>query len=338
MGNRSFAIAAALTGLVYAMTGIAPAQFGYEDFFVVALISSFLVFSLAGFNLVFILEEVVYDVQRLTPLNDARYRFGPTVTVALLAWLLPLSPRVGLPAFPTVWIASVVSLVILAGWWFLRAFNPIREGPVLKELHMLVASSILMTGLIDGIQLLGGQAGLINSLFAYLVLVGTWLYVSYTTLQRTHFLLQGTNAVPWLLILLSASFALVQHAFLHFRAEEGLGVSVLLNQRLAYLVVGIMIGMAVYLAEASWRIFRRIRDDRRFTPTGRIIAGRFARVAETLFSAEKGVIQGAAYRVFAGIDVMLPGHQKAPQRPGMLHVGWELDQDSGRVTRLDEEE
>ncbi len=333
MKNRSFAVAAILTTAIYAITAVAPTRLGYEDFFVVALVSSLLVFALAGFNMVFVLEEIVYDIQRLNPLRLSVWRFAPTFLVLTLAWLLPLLPRIGLPWLRATWIAALILLVIMGGWWFLRAFNPIREGPVLKELHLLLFGSLLMTGLIDSIQLLADQTGILPSLVAYVVLVGTWMYVSYTTLQRTHFLLGGRNAIPWLLILLSASFALVQHAFLHYRVDSTVGINVLLNQRLAYIVVGVAIGMAVYIAEAAWRIFRRLRDDGRLTPRGRILAGRFARLAENLFNAEKRVLQGSAYQIYAGVDSLLPG-----PKGFRVHPGWELDHEKGTVRRLDAEE
>ncbi len=328
MRSRAFVVAGALTGLFYALTAWTPIAVGYEDFFVVALVSSFLIFALAGFNLIFVLEEIVFDVGRLARLRSPMWRFGPTLLVLTLAWVLPLLGDLG-SALRTTWIVAVANLVLLGSWWFLRAFNSLDEGPVLRELHLLVISSLLMASLIDitGATVAAPRAS--YSFIPFFILVGTWLYVTYTTLQRTHFLLGGDNAVPWLLIMLSASFALVQHSLLHFRVEGTLGVQVILTQRLAYLVAGLAIGMAVYVVEAVWRVLRSLRDEKGLGPQGRIIAGRVARVAESLFSVEKKLIRGTAYQVYAGMDRLLPGNQVAPR-----HRGWELDMDTGKVSPI----
>ncbi len=334
MRTRAFVVAGALTALVYGLTAWTPIAVGYEDFFVVALLSSFLIFALAGFNLIFILEEIVYDLQRVTQLRHPAWRFGPTLLVLALAWLLPAIGGAG-PDLKATWIVAIADLVILGSWWFLRAFNPIPEGPILKELHLLVVTTLLMGLLIDitGMSVDAPRASF--SFIPFFILVGTWLYVTYTTLQRTHFLLGGNNAVPWLLIMLSASFALVQHSLLHFRVEGTLGVQVILTQRLGYLVAGLAVGMAVYVVHAVWRVLRSLRDERNFSPRSRIIAGRFARVAEGVLSMEERLLKGTAYQVYAGMDKLLPGHHRAPR-----HQGWELDMETGKVSpiRADEEE
>ncbi len=332
MRSRAFVVAGALTALFYALTAWTPLAVGYEDFFIVALVSSFLIFALAGFNLIFVLEEMVFDLQRVAHLRHPAWRFAPTFLVLGLAWVLPFAGPL-FEVFRTTWIVALADLVLLGSWWFLRAFNPIREGPVLKELHLLVVTTIVMAAIIDlaGASVAAPRAS--YSFIPFFVLVGTWIYVSYTTLQRTHFLLGGNNAVPWLLIMLSASFALVQHSLLHFRVEGALGVQVILTQRLAYLVVGLAIGMAVYVAEASWRVLRSIRDDRRLSPRGRILAGRFARLAEGLFSVEKRILEGTAYQVYAGMDRLLPGQHVAPK-----HRGWELDMETGKMRPIGSEE
>ncbi len=340
MERRSYIVAGALTGLLYAITAWTPTAFGLEDFFVVALLSSLLVFALAGFNLVFILEEVVFDIRRLSHLRHPAWRFGPTLAVLALAWLLPMAWRVGAPVTKALWVVAIAHSILLGCWWFFRAFNPVPDGRVLRELHLFVAGTLLMAGVLDTIQLVAGRPGIFPSLLAYLVLIGTWVYVSYTTLQRTHFLMGSRNAVPWLLILMSASFAIIQHAFLHYRVEGSLGIAFVLNQRLAYLVVGLGFGIAVYLAQAMWRIFRSLRDDRSLSPKGRIVAGRFARLAESLLSAEHRLIEGATASVYQGMDRLLPGSHRDPVQHdwSLRPTGWELDHETGRVRRLDSEE
>lgn len=332
MGNRAFAVAGALVVLVYALS-FWTALLELEDFYVVAVLSSLLVFALAGFNLVFILEEVVYDAHRLTRLVHPAWRWVPTVFVLGLAVGLPFLDRAGGPRFPALWIASLVAAAIMFGWWFVRLVNRLEEGRVLKELHLLVVGGLAAAGLIDGARLLTSSPGFFPTLLAYLVLVGTWLYVSYTTLQRTQFLLRGGDAMPWLLILLGASFALLQHAYLHFRVEGQLGVEVLVNQRVAYIVAGIVVGIAFYVAQNVWRILRAIRDERAVGPRGRVLAGRFARLAEGLLHTERRLLEGTAYRVYQGVERVIPGQHTAPARPG-----WELDTESGTLRRMDEEE
>ncbi len=335
MGNRAFAVAGAMTLVIYGITAWTPSAFGLEDFFVIALLSSLLVFALAGFNAVFILEEMMYDIQRLSHFRHPLWRFVPTLAVLALAWGLPALSWTGMPFLRTLWIVAIVHSVILGGWWFVRAFNPIPEGPVLKELHLIVAGTSSMAALIDVIRTVRNEPGIFPSVLAYLVLIGTWFYVSYTTLQRTRFLMGRGNATPWLLILMSASFAIIQHAFLHYNTQTGLGIAFLLNQRLGYVIFGIGVGMAVYLVQALWRIFRSLRDERTVSPTGRIIAGRLARIAESLLSAEQRVIEGTAASVYRGVDRLLPGRREDEAwRP----TGWELDHRTGTLRRFGDSE
>lgn len=331
--ERAFLVSAVIVAFLYAITAWTPLAFDLDDVGIVALLSSFGVIALAGFNLVFILEEVVFDAHRNLSLRSPTWRLAPLVVVLLTAVGLPLIWGPGNVPWSGVWFASLAGLVVLGSWWLFRAFNPVREGPVLEELHLFVAGILLIGAVTDGLGSLQGQTGLLPSLLAYLVLVGTWIYVSYTTLQRTHFLLRGSDVGPWLCILLSASFALLNHAFLHFRLEGGAGVAVLLGQRIGYLAAGLWVGVGFYVLRSSWRVLRYLRDDRRFTPRGRLAAGRLARLMESLLETEHR-LEDAAERVYHRVNRALPGYA------GMAAAtpqSWEFDASHGNLRPIEDE-
>jgi len=176
-------------------------------------------------------------------------------------------------------------------------------------------------------RLLVQQTGFLPSLIVYMLLIGTWVYVSYTTLQRTQFLLRADNALPWLCILLSASFALLQHASFHYRVEGVVAVAVLVQQRVAYLVIGLWAGIGFYVVHGMWRVLRAIRDDRRMKPRGRILAGSLARFTESILGTERR-LEVAAATLFEGMDLLLPGTHRPPRLPQ-----WELDE--GDLVRVE---
>ncbi len=327
LGRRAFAASGAIVALFYVLTAWTPLAFDVDDFALVALLSSFGVFALAGFNLVFLLEEIVFDTHRLLDLRHPHWRYVPLAVVCALAVGQPLLwPPRDLPA-PAVWYASLVGVAILGGWWIVRAFNPLREGTLLRELHLFTVGVLAIGAVTDAVGLLHEQRGILPSLLAYLLLVGTWIYVSYTTLQRTHFLLQSHDPGPWLCILLSASFALLNHAFLHFRLEGTAGVNVLLDQRVAYLIFGLWVGVGFYVVRNGWRVLRHLRDDRRLSPGGRIAAGRLARLMEDILVTERR-LEDAAGRVYRSVDRALPGG------PGGARRGWEFDAHEGGMRPL----
>lgn len=325
--RRAFLVSGVIVAALYGLTAWTPLAFDLEDFGVVALLSSFGVIALAGFNAVFVMEELVFDVHRLLEFRHRAWRFVPLVVVVALSLAPPLVWGPGSVPWLGLWFASLVGTVVLGGWWLLRAFNPVREGPVLVELHLFVAGILLIGVVTDGVVSLRGQTGLLPSLVAYLALVGTWVYVSYTTLQRTQFLLRGSDAGPWLCVLLSASFALLNHAFLHFRLEGSAGVAVMLEQRIGYLAFGLWVGVGFYVLRSSWRVLRYLRDDRRFTPTGRVAAGRLARIVERALETEHR-LEDAAGTVYRRVDRALPGHEARRE-------GWEFDARGGHLRRLD---
>lgn len=331
MQERAFAVAGAFVALLYAATAWAPIAFDVDDFSVLALLSSFAVFALAGFNLVFILEEVLFDAHRELRVARKVLQFAPSVLVVVLAGGLPVIEHYGGGTAPTLWVASVIWTILYIGWWVFRAVNPVEEEPILRELHMLTAGTLAATGLVDLASIVRPGAGVLPSVLMYGVLVGTWIYVSYTSLQRAHFLLRGQNAIPWLCILLSASFALLQHASFHYQVEGARAITQLLEQRVGYLVAGIWIGLAFYVVQGLWRVLRRIRDSRSVGARARIMAGSLARMAEGLAATEHR-IQGVAVTLFSGMDRILPGHQKRPKVP----VGsWDLGEHGMAAVAVD---
>lgn len=328
LGRRAFLVATAFVAVLYAATAWTPLAFPLADFFVVAVVASFMVFGLAGFNLVFVLEEVVYDVHVRLHVRHPLWQTVPTILVLGIAAALPLWEARGGPQFPALWTASLVSSAFLLGWWFIALVNHLRGGEVLRELHLLVVGALFASGAADAVQLLARLPLFMPSLVAYLVLIGTWVYVTYTTLQRTHFLLKGDNAAPWVAILLGASLAILAHAQVLF-AQRGTGaITDLADTRLHYLSIGLWVGIAFYVARSLGRILATARDTAGLGARSRKVAGQAARVAGTIEGTER-ILKGTADRALRAVDHALPGHS-AP--PPTKPVGWEVD--DGKLRRL----
>ncbi|MCA1812070.1 MAG: hypothetical protein LC623_08690 [Halobacteriales archaeon] len=319
MGRRAFLVALALVLLLYGVTASGGVAFDLEDLFVVAVLMSFAIFALAGFNLVFLLEEMVYDAHRLLHLRSRAWLAVPTLLALALALLIPEWERHGGPRLPALWVASVLVSAGLLGWWAVRALEPVRDDTaVVRELHLLVLGALGATALADAIHYLQQASALVPSLVAYVILLGTWVYVSYTTLQRTHFLLRGSNALPWVAILLSASFAIVAHAQARFLEQGNEAVERLVGQRVTFMVIGVWIGIGFYAARAGWRLLSGIARQRRGAV--RVVAKEGARVAGGVLATER-LVEAATYRLYKGLDRVLPGSHQPPEP--IRGSGWE---------------
>lgn len=319
MGRRAFLVGAVLVLLLYGLTASSGLAFHLEDLFVVAVVMSFAIFSLAGFNLVFVLEEMVYDAHRLLHLRSRAWLALPTLLALALALLLPVWERHGGLHLPALWGASVLVSAGMLGWWAVRALEPIpNDAAIVREMHLLVLGALAATGLADAIRYLQEASGLVPSLVAYVALLGTWVYVSYTTLQRTHFLLRGTNALPWVSILLSASFAIVAHAQALFLAQGTGAVEHLVGQRVTYMVIGAWIGIGFYAARAVWRLLAGLAATRRGAM--RAVAKEGARVASGVLATER-LVEQATYQLYKGMDRVLPGSHRPPAP--IRGAGWE---------------
>jgi hypothetical protein len=310
MGRRAFLVATILVLALYGLTAWGGIAFHLEDLFIAALVMSFAIFGLAGFNLVFVLEEMVYDAHRILHLRSRAWLALPTLLALGLALLLPAWEAHGGLHLPALWVASVLVAAGMLGWWAVRALEPIRhDAAIVREMHLLVLGALAATGLADAIHYLQEASGLVPSLVAYVALLGTWVYVSYTTLQRTHFLLRGTNALPWVSILLSASFAIVAHAQALFLAQGSPAVEHLVGQRVTSMVVGVWTGIGFYAARALWRLLSGIAGSRKGTV--RVVAKEGARVAGGVLATER-LVESATYKVFKGMDRLIPGSHRPP--------------------------
>ncbi len=319
MGSRSFVVASTFVVVLYALTFWTHLALQVQDFFVIALVVSFAIFILAGFNLVFVLEEIVYDTHVLLHLRWRGWLAAPSIYVLALTIGLPMWARRGGPELPVLWSAAAVCTLLLASWWFLRLFNRLDDRRILPELHLFVVGALAAAALADGITYLQALRGILPSLVAYLALIGTWVYASYTTLQRTHFLLRGDNAYPWVAILLGASFAILAHAQVLFQAGGSGAVADLVHLRMDYLIAGVWLGIAFYVLRGLWRILRFLRSQAGLGARSRRVAGQAAQVAEGLLGTERLVEEGVT-AFFRSLDQLLPGTQRPPR-----HIGWELD-------------
>lgn len=315
MRGRAFVVATAFVFSLYALTFWTRLAFPLQDFFVLAVLVSFGVFGLAGFNLVFVLEEVVYDAHVRVHVRGRFWAAMPTAFTLALVVGLPLWDDYGGPSLPVLWIASVAGAVLLLSWWFLAWAKGIEGTAVLRELHLFVLGALAATTLADGVRALDALEtlpGLVPSLLAYAVLIGTWVYVSYTTLQRTHFLLRADNWRPWVSILLGASFAILAHSQVLVAREGTRAVADLVDLRITWIVAGVWLGIAFYLARGLNRIFRFVRQTRGLGARSTSLAGTAERVAGGLMDTEK-VVHDAAAAVFRGLDTVIPGGKASPK-------------------------
>jgi hypothetical protein len=325
LGRRAFAIATPIVLGIYGVTGWTGAFFGGDDLLVVAVILGFAIFGLSGFNLVFVLEEMVYDAHRLLPKRFKTKAWLAVPTLALVALTFGL-PRFGLEdSLRATWVASIACFALMVGWWIFSAFNDLDIGPtILRELHLFVASLLLIAALADSIPVLVAAEALIPGLIAYLALIGTWVYVSYTTLQRTHFLLRGRNAAPWIAILLAATYAIVAQAqALSAAANETQIVQELFQVRMEYMVAGVALGIGFYVGRSVWRGLRLISRSKDFER----LPAEAAAVAQGMLGPERGVGH-ATFGLYRALDGALPGSRLKAR-------GWELDEETQRVRRLD---
>ncbi|HUR61074.1 MAG TPA: hypothetical protein VM286_01750 [Candidatus Thermoplasmatota archaeon] len=321
MGRRAILVATVFVALLYGLTAWGGLALHLEDLFVAAVVMSFAIFALAGFNLVFVLEEMVYDAHRLLHLSRRAWLAVPTLLALALALLIPGWERASGLRFPALWVSSVLVSMVMLGWWATRAVSPVHNNAtVVREMHLLILGALGACALADAIQYLQHASGLVPSLAAYLALLGTWVYVSYTTLQRTHFLLRGRNALPWVSILLSASFAIVAHAQTLFLAEGSDAVEDLVGQRVTYMVIGVWTGIGFYAARGVWRLLSgvaRVREG-----AVRTVAKEGARVASSVAATER-LVEAATYRIYKGLDRVIPGAQQPPEP--IRRTGWEPD-------------
>jgi hypothetical protein len=313
MRGRAFVVASAFVLSLYALTFWTRLAFPLEDFFVMAVLVSFAIFVLAGFNLVFVLEEVVYDAHVRIHVSGRLWGLVPTGLCIALAWGLPLWRVEGGPSLPALWIASIVGALLLLFWWTVAWAHDVREQTVLREIHLFVIGALAATALADGVRALNGLPSLVPSILAYLALIGTWVYASYTTLQRTHFLLKGENWRPWVSILLGASFAILAHAQVLVQQSGTEAVSDLVDLRVAYLVAGVWLGIAFYAARGMSRVLRFVQEAGALGDRGRRIVGGAGRVTGGLEGTER-VLEGAAAAVFRRIDHVLPGADQPPRK------------------------
>lgn len=325
LGGRAFLVATAMVAFLYAATAWTTFAFPLADFFVVAVVASFSVFALAGFNLVFVLEEVVYDIHVRLHVRHRAWEAGPTMLVLALAIALPVWESKGGPGMPALWTVSIAASLALVSWWFVAVVNGIEGRAVLRELHLFVIGALAASAAADALVLLERLPHIIPSLIAYLLLIGTWVYVTYTTLQRTHFLLRGDDAAPWVAILLGASLAILAHAQILFRTQGSQALTDLADTRLHYLSIGLWIGIAFYVLRSLARILGYLRDTGGLGARSRHVAGQAAHIAGTLEGTAQGV-QDVAGAVLRTIDHALPGQAAPPRKPS----GWELDADGLR--------
>ncbi len=301
-------IAAAVTILIYAATAWLPA-IGVKDLFVLTILVGFGLFVLAGFNLLFVLEEVVYDIHRLLRVRGTGWLVLPLLLGLALIPVVYLGEDwfgISMSALKFMVPFGVVLLVI--GWIIRWRIRPRGESQ-LREVHLLVVGAIAGAGLADAVALLRDAGGLVPSIVAYLSFIFTWLYVSYTALQRAQYFIPGGDLLPWIAVLLSSSFAIVAHVHSLFGVAGQAGLQYQVDLRVGYLIFGVWLGLTFFVLRGLWRTFQFVRDERMMGSRVRRTAGTLARVTEELIRTEDR-LGSATYRLFERVDRLLPGGRK----------------------------
>lgn len=313
MTRRAPWIAGAVTIFLYAATAWLP-FIGVRDLFVLTVLVGFGVFVLAGFNLLFVMEEIVYDIHRLLHLRGRWWQAMPLLVGAALIPLVYLGePALGISLGTLRFMVPFGVTLLVIGWAIRLKIHPAGEAQ-LREIHLLVVGAIAGAVVADAVGLLHNVDGILPSVIAYLTFVGTWVYVSYTTLQRAQYFLKGSDVFPWIGLLFSSSFAILAHIHSLYRTAGSAGLEYQLDLRVGYLVFGVWLGLAFFVMRGLWRLLQFLRDTRGVAAPLRRTAGQLARVTEELIRTEDR-LEGAAARLLEGVDRLLPGHHDEPKTP-----------------------
>lgn len=308
LGRRAAVVAVVATGLLYAVTAWTPLV-GVKSALVLALLVAFVVFALAGFNVLFVVEEVLFDIHRQLHIRGTFWNAVPTLVLIgvtpLVYWLLPL---VGL-RWPTLQIGMPLVLLLLLIAWIVRW----RVGPhaleLVHEAHFLSIGIIVGAGLADIVAMLHQVEGIIPSIVAYLSIIVTWVFVSYTTLQRAQYFLRAGDVLPWMALLFASAFAVLAHVHFLYGTAGAPGLAAVQDVRVNYLVFGVWLGLLFFVVRGVWRFFRFVRDEKRLGSRARSTAGRFARVMEEAMHSSNR-LERIGGRVLYGLDRVIPGGER----------------------------
>ncbi|MGB0652720.1 MAG: hypothetical protein ACPGQL_05920 [Thermoplasmatota archaeon] len=321
MGGRAFPAATLAVLLIYGATAwIGPLRplVPIGDLFILTILTSFAFFALAGVLLVFVVEEIVFDLHRVVAARQGVGAAAPLFMFLLLDLLLPIIPAWGGPRLPAALAVSLIATAFLFLLWMARLAWPL-PSLVQREANLLAYGVLLAAALTDGARYLDDVASAVPSVIALLVLVGTWLYVSYTTIHRAHLLLGGRHRLPWLAVMLAGSAAMVSHTWHFYDAAGTAAVTSLASQRTAYLVAGVWLGIAWVSIRALRRLVVAVRDERGMGRTGRTVAARLARLAEWALSFH--LIDRIVGGVLRAMDRLLPGKRQPPERDSLEAEG-----------------
>lgn len=315
LGSRSLWVAAFAVALLYGLSA-ATRIVDVHDLFVVSLIVGLLLFVLAGFSLLFVLEEVIYDAHRLIGARSAWWGVVPVATAVGLAIAVPILDAAFGWRPGAVWVVAIAATALLALVWVVRGVT--GAGPALtREADLLVAGALAGAALADAVGLMQGTTGFLPSIIAYAALIGTWIYVSLTTLQRAQYFLRGRDVVPWIALLLSSGFAVLAHVHSLYRSTGGAVFPDLVNVRVGYLRIGVWLGLGFFVLRGLWRILLYVRDDSHIATPARRVAGSLARVTEEVLVSERRV-ERAAVKAFGAFEKMVPGQPRGTRAPALV--------------------
>lgn len=311
LGARSFLVSAVGVSLLYIFTAWTWFFFEFEDFFLIAVLVSFLVFVMAGFYLVLLLEDGVAWMQDRVSPDRPR---GSLVVFLIAAGLMGVLPTIGAYGIwlKWVWVTSVIGVVILGSWWIVHIKRRLHPDPVMRDLDLLVLGSIAAVGLAELISRIREETHLLPGIVAYVSLLATWIYLSYVTVRRTQALLKHNDPGPWLSILFAAAFSIIAHAERRFRFDADYAADSLLGQRVLYLLIGIWLGVGFFATRASWTALKHVRDTKGLSPKGRKMARAAARVTEEILETEDRIDE-AAGSLFRKIDDVF-GRRKTKEK------------------------
>lgn len=310
LGRRRRApwIAAAVTIFLYIATAWLP-FIGLRDLFVLTVVVGFSIFVLAGFNLLFVLEEVVYDIHRLLHVRGQIWQTIPLLVGIVLVPAVFIGERVLGISLGTLQLMVPFGVFVLVIGWIIRLrVHPGGESQ-LREIHLLVTGAIAGAGLADAVGLLHQAGGIVPSIVAYLTFIFTWFYVSFTTLQRAKYFVRGSDVFPWIALLFSSSFAILSHVHSLYEVAGEAGLEYQVDLRVGYLVFGVWLGLTFFVLRGVWRLLQFIRDERAMGRRVRRTAGQLARVTEELIRTEDR-LEGATARLIERVDRMLPGRER----------------------------
>lgn len=256
-GNRAYIASGVGVALLYALSNLGL-LFGVSDIYFLVLLSSLILYLIAGINLLFVVESLLYDIHRAAHGHTAATLLIPIGVLLILASLLVPLGDLGYSLGTVKAVLPLVAfLLLLAAGLALRYRH--RFHAIHQEIHLLITGLIVGAAIADAISFLPRTSGLLPGLLGYFILLATWFLVGFRMLHKAQMVLPRTEGRAWAMLLTAALLAVVGHSQERFAHAGQAGVESLTTVRIIYLGVGVWIGLFYFGVRGCIRLFRLLK-------------------------------------------------------------------------------